>query len=198
MLMQQHQWHQFPFRHYFNCDWMSEIETRQTRQRFSSLLLPGSGEPVWIVVSVSCCQLTGGTRCAANLLQFDVLCAQRCYSAFLGWNECLFELLLPSYHLEPVGPFPSDLSHQQGIFTGYVPYFGPFSVNKNGCGWKSQQISRFWHTQTSPSGTNNQSLKSPFFRILMLGLNFSELSWRPLHAKCIELRPCDWLISCLC
>ena len=34
----------------------------------------------------------------------------------LGGNESLFELLLPSYHLKPVYPFSSDLSHQQGIF----------------------------------------------------------------------------------
>jgi len=28
---------------------------------------------------------------------------------------------------------------------------------RDGCGWKSQQISSFWHTQTSPSGTNNHA-----------------------------------------
>ncbi len=30
---------------------------------------------------------------------FDVLCVQRWYSAYLGCNEWLFELLLPFYHL---------------------------------------------------------------------------------------------------
>ncbi len=30
---------------------------------------------------------------------FDVLCVQRWYSADLGCNEWLFELLLPLYHL---------------------------------------------------------------------------------------------------
>ncbi len=38
-----------------------------------------------------------------------------------------------------------------------------------------------------------KSLKSPFFHILMLGLNFSKSRW-----QCIELLPCDWLISNLC
>ncbi len=32
----------------------AEIETHQTRQRFSNLLLPNFGEPMWIVASVSC------------------------------------------------------------------------------------------------------------------------------------------------
>ncbi len=32
----------------------AEIETHQTRQRFSNLLLSNFGEPVWIVASVSC------------------------------------------------------------------------------------------------------------------------------------------------
>jgi len=42
---------------------------------------------------------------AAHLLQGSTC------SAFLGWNERLFEeFLLPSYHLEPVGPFSSDIN----------------------------------------------------------------------------------------
>ncbi len=47
---------------------------------------------------------------------FDVLCVQRWYSAYLGCNEWLFELLLPFYHLYPVYPFSSDPWNQQGIF----------------------------------------------------------------------------------
>ncbi len=38
-----------------------------------------------------------------------------------------------------------------------------------------------------------KSLKSLFFPILMLGLNFS-MSYSP-HLECIELLPCDWLIN---
>jgi len=42
-------------------------------------------------------------------------------------SEMVFSI--PSYHLEPVSPFSSDLSHQRGIFTGCFLFFGPFSVN---------------------------------------------------------------------
>ncbi len=41
-----------------------------------------------------------------------------------------------------------------------------------------------------------QSLKSPFFPVLMLGLNFSKSS--SSHLEAIELLTCDWLISNLC
>ncbi|AWO96124.1 Kinesin-like protein, partial [Scophthalmus maximus] len=51
--------------------------------------------------------------CSPSSSRFDVLCVQRWYSAFLGCNKWLFELLLPFYHLEPFCPFSSDLSHQQ-------------------------------------------------------------------------------------
>ncbi len=37
--------------------------------------------------------------CRPSASGFDVLCVQRWYSAFLGCNEWLFELLLPFYHL---------------------------------------------------------------------------------------------------
>ncbi len=83
----------------------AEIETHQIRQRFSNLLLSNSGKPVWIVVSVSCSYLTGAAPgvvfccCSSSASGFDVLCVQRWYSAYLGCNEWLFELLLPFYHL---------------------------------------------------------------------------------------------------
>ncbi len=83
----------------------AEIETHQTRQRFSNLLLLNFGEPVWIVVSVSCSYLTGAAPgvvfcCwSPSASGFDVLCIQRWSSAHLGCNEWLFELLLPFCHL---------------------------------------------------------------------------------------------------
>ncbi len=93
-----------------NSDWnhlnvAAEIETHQTRQRFSNLLLSNFGESVWIVASVSCSYLTGAAPgvvfccCSPSASGFDVLCVQRWYSAHLGCNEWLFELLLPFYHL---------------------------------------------------------------------------------------------------
>ncbi len=62
----------------------AEIETHQTRQHFSNLLLSNFGEPVWIVVSVSCSYLTGTAPgvvfccCSPSASGFDVLCVQRC------------------------------------------------------------------------------------------------------------------------
>ncbi len=83
----------------------AEIETHQIRQRFSNLLLSSFGDPVWIVSSVCCSYLTGAAPgvvfcCwSPSASGFDVLCVQRWYSAYLGCNEWLFELLLPFYHL---------------------------------------------------------------------------------------------------
>ncbi len=82
-----------------------KIKTHQTRQRFSNLILSNFGDPVWIVVSVTCFYLTGAAPgvvfcCwSPSASGFDVLCVQRWYSAYLGCNEWLFELLLPFYHL---------------------------------------------------------------------------------------------------
>ncbi len=83
----------------------AEIETHQTRQRFSNLLLSNFGEPVRIIASISCFKLTGAAPgvvfccCSPSASGFDVLCVQRWYSAYLGCNEWLFELLLPLYNL---------------------------------------------------------------------------------------------------
>ncbi len=82
----------------------AEIKTHQTRQRFSNLLLSSFVDPVWIVSSVSCSYLTGAAPgvvfcCwSPSASGFDVLCVQRWYSAYLGCNEWLFELLLSFYH----------------------------------------------------------------------------------------------------
>jgi len=59
------------------------------------------------------------------------------FAAYLGCNKWLFQSKLLFYQLESVGPFSSDLSHQQGIFalpyTGNVSLFTPFFVNpRNG------------------------------------------------------------------
>ncbi len=65
----------------------AEIETHQTRQRFSNLLLSNFGEPVLIVASVSCSKLIGAapvwfSAAVAHLLQGSTcLCVQRWYSS---------------------------------------------------------------------------------------------------------------------
>ncbi len=83
----------------------AEIETHQTRQRFSNLLLSSFGEPVRIVSSVSCSSLTGAAPgvvfcCwSPSASGFDVLRVQRWYSAYPSCSEWLLELLLPFYHV---------------------------------------------------------------------------------------------------
>jgi len=115
-----------------NCDppfWMSQ---HQTKKHFSSLLF-SKIEPVWILASLSCSQLTGGVSSAAAvapLLQGWLYCAFRDALLHLGCNKWLFELLFVF------------LSAQQGIFThrtpGYFLFFWPFSVNpRDGCVWIS-------------------------------------------------------------
>ncbi len=54
---------------------------------------------------------------------FKVRCVKRCSSSDLGYNEWLFELLLPFYQLEPVWPFSSDLCHQQAQRTASLDIF---------------------------------------------------------------------------
>ncbi len=46
-----------------------------------------------------CLTRVGNCCCSPSASEFDVLCVQRWYSAYLGCNEWLFELLLPFYHL---------------------------------------------------------------------------------------------------
>ncbi len=58
----------------------AEIETHQTRQLFSNLLLSNSDEPVWIVASVSCWQErhpVWSSAAAAHLLQGSTYFALR-------------------------------------------------------------------------------------------------------------------------
>ncbi len=111
----------------------AEIETHQTRQRFSNLLLSDFGESVWIVSSVSWSYLTGAAPgvvfcCwSPSASGFDVLCVQRWYSAYLGCNKWLFELLLPFYHLKPVWPFSSDIN--QTFSSTQLPLTGYFSFS---------------------------------------------------------------------
>jgi len=45
--------------------------------------------------------------------------------------------------------------------------------------------------------TTNHAIKSAFFLIMMLSVNFSRMSW-PCLCLCIKLPPCDWLIRNIC
>ncbi len=77
----------YPAHHYtttYHLNVAAEIETHQTRQRFSNLLLSNFGEPVRIIASISCSQLTGAAPgvvfcCwSPSGSGFEVLCVQRC------------------------------------------------------------------------------------------------------------------------
>ncbi len=79
----------------------AEIETHHRRQRFSNLVLSNFW---WACAncSLSFLFLAPGVVfccCSPSASEFDVLCIQRWYSAYLGCNEWLFELLLPFCHL---------------------------------------------------------------------------------------------------
>ncbi len=92
--------------------------------------------PVPIVASVSSYYLTGAAPnvvfccCSPSASGFDMWYVQRWYSAYLGCNEWLFELLLPFYHFQPVCPFSSDLWHQQGILVYTTATHWIFSLSR--------------------------------------------------------------------
>lgn len=74
-------------------------------------------------------------------------CVQSPSSPYLGGNTWLFELLLPSWQLEVVWQFASDLRY---LLIRYFLFLKPFSVEMV-CVGRSQQFSTFWNCQTSPS-----------------------------------------------
>ncbi len=115
-----------------------EIETHQTRQRFSNLLLSNFGEPVWIcLVSLRFLFLAdrSGTRCGLLLLKRicfrvqRVVCSEMVFCITWLWRVVIW-------------------------------------VNR----------------LTATTIPHSKSLKSPFFPILMLGLNFSKSSSPRLDA----------------
>lgn len=98
-----------------------------------------------------------------------ILYGLMCYSVCLGYNDWLCELLSPSYQVEAVRPFLSDLWDQQGIFiqrnalTGCFLLFRPFSINT-----RDQPI---WHQQSF------RVIFSPLSPILILTLNLGLMHW---------------------
>ncbi len=92
----------------------AEIETHQTRQRFSNLLLSNFGEPVWILASVSCSRWqerhpVWSSAAVAHLLQGSMCCAFR--------DGILHTLVVTSGYLSYCClSIISNLWHQQGIF----------------------------------------------------------------------------------
>ncbi len=111
-----------------------------------------------------------GTRCGLLLLLpicFRVWRVVRSEMVFcIPWlitsgylsHCCLSIISNQSAHSALTSDINKTFSYTQLPLTGYFLFFGPFSVNpRDGCVWKSQYISSYWNTQTSPSGTNNHS-----------------------------------------
>lgn len=111
-----------------------------------------------------------GTQCGLLLVyptSFMVWCViLYAWVIMTGW---LCELLSPSYQVEAVRPFLSDLWDQQGIFiqrnalTGCFLLFRPFSINT-----RDQPI---WHQQSF------RVIFSPLSPILILTLNLGLMHW---------------------
>ncbi len=115
----------------------AEMETCPTKQTFFSLLF-NFGEPVWIVASISrvapgvvfCC-------CSPSASRFDMMCVQRCTSAFLGCNEWLTWVTVAFLLVQPVWPFSYDLWHQQGILDHRTAAHWIFSLSNRYLVWAS-------------------------------------------------------------
>ncbi len=121
----------------------AEIETLQTRQRFSNLLLSHFGESVWVasVPVLSWQEPAPGVVfcCVVHLLQGSTCCAfKRWYSVYLGstrwfWTSVFYGVTVA--FLSSLTSLPILLWHQQGIFIHSTAahriflFFGPFSVN---------------------------------------------------------------------
>ncbi len=129
----------------------AEIETRQTRQRFYNLLLSDSGDPLWIVASVSVLSWqeqhpVWSSAAVAHLLQGLTCCAFRdCIlhilvvtSGYLSYC-CLSIISNQSAHSPLTSDINKAFSSIQLPLTGYFLFFGPCSVNpRDGCVWKFQ------------------------------------------------------------
>ncbi len=129
----------------------AEIETHQTRQRFSNLQSSDFGDPVWIVSSVCCSYLTGAapvwsSAAGAHLFQGSRCCVFRdgilqilvVTSGYLSYC-CLSIISNQSAHSPLISDINKAFSSTQLLLTGYFLFFGPFSVNtRDSCVWKSQ------------------------------------------------------------
>ena len=91
-----------------------------------------------------------------------MLCVQRCSSAYHFCNVWLFALMSPSCQLRPslvLLLWPLSLTRpfcpQDCCSFDVFLFFAPNS--RDGCAWKSQEVSSKRNTQTSPSGTSNHA-----------------------------------------
>ncbi len=127
----------------------AEIETHQTRQRFSNLLLSNFGEPVHLVwSSAAVAHLLQGLTCYA--FRDGILHTLVVTSGYLSYCSVIFN---QSAHSPLTSDINKAFSSTQLLLTGYVLFFRLFSVNpRDGCAWKSQQFLKYsdqpvWHQQ---------------------------------------------------
>ncbi len=115
----------------------AEIETPETRQRFSNILLSNFGEPVRIVASISCSKLTGAEPgvvfccCSPSASGSDVLCVQPTLVVTSGYLSycCRSIISNQSAHSPLTSNINKAFSSTQLPLTGYFLLFGSFSVN---------------------------------------------------------------------
>ncbi len=135
---------------------------------------------------VCCC-------CSSSASGFDVLSFQRCIlhnlvvtSGYLSYC-CLSIVSNQSVHSPLTSDFNKAFSSTQLSLTGYFLFFRPFSVNLEMVVRENPSRSAVYEIlrparlvlTTIP---RSKSLKSPFFPVLMLGLNFSKTSSPHLDA----------------
>ncbi len=160
-------------------------------------------EPVWIVATISC-----SSAAVAHLLQGSTCFAFRdgilhtlvVTSGYLSYC-CISIISNQSAHSPLTSDIDKAFSSTQLPLTGYFLFFWPFSVNpKDGCAWKSQEISSFWNTQTSPSGTNKHSS----FKILFLPHSDARFELQQVvftTSRCLNALSCcqviGWLSICV-
>lgn len=104
------------------------------------------------------------------------------------WALMGVEVLYPSWQIEQIWLFFSDLINQQDISTHksvtcsvFFLFFVPFCIIFRGCSmWNSQEISSLWNTQTSPSGTSiHATIISDIF-ILMFNVKINWSTGSPI------------------
>ncbi len=165
----------------------AEIETRQC---FSNLLLSSFGDPVWIVSSVCCSYLTETAPgvvfccCSASASGFmccvfrdDILQTLVVTSGYLSYyclsiisNQSVHSPLTSTRHFHPHNCRSLDIFY----FSDHSLQTLEMVVCENPSRSAVSEILRPVRLHQQPFHV--QSLKSPFFPVLMLGLNFSTSS----------------------
>ena len=79
------------------------------------------------------------------------------------------------------------------LLTGCFLFFTPFSANsRDCCAWKSQEISSFWDTQTTLSGTNNHST----VKVTLITFLPISVIWSEKQLNLLTMSACFYAFSC--